>query len=135
MIAVCPMCWRTVAADARVCGACGADLDVLDERTYHEKLVGALAHPDRETVMRVAGVLAARRDRAAIPALAAALSRYHAEPHVVVAIVRALGRFDDPRARDAIAGALGHESFMVRSEAALALAGVPPSSPGGRAAD
>ncbi len=129
MIAVCPMCWRTVAADARVCAECGADLDALDQRTYHEKLVGALAHPDRETVMRVAGVLAARRDPSAIPALARALSRYDAEPHLVVALVHALARFDDPRARKAIEGALGHKSFMVRSEATLALARMPAPAP------
>lgn len=43
MIAVCPMCWRTVAADARVCGACGADLGALGHESFMVRSEATLA--------------------------------------------------------------------------------------------
>jgi HEAT repeat protein len=93
---------------------------MLDRRSYTQKLIGALDHPDRETVMRASKVLGDRGDREAAGALAAALRRYWREPYVAAAIVRALAHLDDDAARAAVREALGHESFIVRKEAAIA---------------
>ena len=121
MIAVCPACWQLVPPAAECCPASGAGFKTLREREYVEKLTGALGHPDRETVMRVAGILGARREERALPALIAALRRYWSEPYVAAAIVRALGRLPQTAARTAVREALGHESLIVCAKTALAL--------------
>jgi len=121
MIALCPSCWRVVPVAADRCPTCRADLRGLDEREYGQKLVGALDHPDRETVMRVAAILTARQDESASPSLIAALKRYWSEPYVAAAIVQALGQLPGSAARNAVQEALGHESVIVRAKAELAL--------------
>ena len=60
MTALYPACWCFVAADASRCPHCGADISLLHERDFREKLLGALSHPDRDTVIRAAVALAAR---------------------------------------------------------------------------
>jgi HEAT repeat protein len=121
MIVLCPSCWATVTVEAAHCAQCGEDLQVLDQRQYSEKLRGALDHPDRETVMRVAKVLGDRRERESAGALVTALRSHWQEPYVAAAIVSALGHLDAEQAGEAVHEALGHESFIVRKEAALAL--------------
>ncbi len=121
MIALCASCWRAVDPSASRCRHCGADLAALDRRSYTDKLIGALQHPDAETVMRVAKVLGDRGDPRAMDPLRSALRRYWHEPYLAAAIVRALGRFQHVQAREAIEDALGHDSFIVRKEAAIAL--------------
>lgn len=123
MISLCPSCWHAVEPSADCCQHCGADLATLDRRSYTQKLIAALQHPDAETVMRVAKVLGDRADAGARDALTSALRRYWHEPYVAAAIVRALGHIGDVQAREAVKEALGHESFIVRKEAAVALQG------------
>jgi len=125
MISLCPSCWHAVEPLASRCQHCDADLVTLDQRTYTEQLIAALQHPDAETVMRAANMLADRCDRGAVCALTAALRRHWHDPRLAAAIVRALARFDDVQAREAVEEALGHESFIVRKEAAVALQGGP----------
>jgi HEAT repeat protein len=125
MISVCPACWRTVGRDDPRCPSCGADLRTLDDRPFPQKLVAALDHPDRETVMRVAQILGDRQAPGSIPALGRALRRYWAEPYVAAAIVRALASFDVSEARELLLDALGHPSIIVRTAAALALQASP----------
>ena len=121
MIVLCPSCWATVTLRAPRCAQCGEDLEVLDQRHYAEKLQRALDHPDRETVMRVANVLADRSEPESAGALVRALRSHWQEPYVAAAIVSALGHLDANSAWDAVHEALGHESFIVRKAAALAL--------------
>jgi HEAT repeat protein len=103
------------------CPRCGADFRALHERDCTEKLIGALNHPDRETVMGVAGILGARDDERATPALVDALRRLWRDPYVAAAIVEALGHLSAPTARQAVHDALDHESVIVRAKAALVL--------------
>jgi HEAT repeat protein len=125
MMWVCPVCWQIFSSDQAHCPACGADLTALDQRSYTEKLIRALEHPDPETAMRAADVLA-RRGNAddTIPILTRALRRRWHEPYVAAAIVRALGRFPFA-SHDALIEALGHESVIVRAAAAEYLQGDP----------
>ncbi|HVC19231.1 MAG TPA: HEAT repeat domain-containing protein [Vicinamibacterales bacterium] len=120
MIALCPACWREVPPHVTSCPHCGADLSSLDARDYTAKLINALSHPDDETVIRAAGILGTRDEPGAVQALLAALDRRWPSPYVAAALVRALGERDGPEAAAAIERALGHESFIVRAEAARA---------------
>jgi HEAT repeat protein len=118
MTALCPACWRVVPSDATRCPHCGADIERLHRREFREKLLGALSHPDRDTVIRAALTLAARHDPAASDAIEAAIRRFAREPHVVAGLLDALTHIADDEARRIAVEALGHPSFMVRRAAA-----------------
>jgi predicted amidophosphoribosyltransferase len=81
MTTLCPACWHVVPHDARHCSHCGADISQLHQRDFREKLLGALSHPDRDTVIRAAVALAARHDPIASHAIETAMSRFPNEPH------------------------------------------------------
>jgi hypothetical protein len=121
MITLCPSCWRTIDLDPRTCPHCGANISALDNRTYTEKLIAALQHPDAQTVARVAAILAKTAPESAVAPLVAALRRYWYEPYLAAAIVDALGVLDSADAHALVTEALGHESLIVRAAAAKAL--------------
>ncbi len=64
MIAYCTHCWREVNSEAEVCPDCEADL-TLDQRTYEQKLIGALAHPLPEARVRICWLIGENRIRQA----------------------------------------------------------------------
>jgi hypothetical protein len=121
MTTLCPGCWRVVPNDARMCSHCGADISQLHERDFRDKLLGALSHPDRDTVVRAAVALAARHDPAASEAIEAAMLRFPTEPHVLAGLLNALMFVGDDEARRIALEALGHRSFIVRRAAAQVL--------------
>lgn len=120
-MALCPACWRGVAPDATRCPHCGADIEQLQRREFREKLLGALSHPDRDTVVRAAATLAVRHDPGVAHAIEAAVRRFANEPHVVAGLLEALTPIADDNARRIALDALGHPSFIVRSAAAQVL--------------
>ena len=121
MTSLCPACWRVVPNDAQRCSHCGADISRLDQREFRDKLLGALSHPDRDTVIRAAIALAARHDPIASRAIETAMARFPHEPHVLAGLLDALMFVADDDARRVAQGALGHRSFIVRRAAAQAL--------------
>lgn len=118
MMALCPSCWRDVSPDAARCPHCGADIEQLHERAFREKLLGALSHPDRDTVVRSILILAARRDPETAGALERTIRRFANEPHVVAGLLDALNVVPAAEARRIALEALGHPSFIVRRAAA-----------------
>jgi hypothetical protein len=66
----CPACYAMNSWSATLCETCGASLAVDDARPFNAWLVWALRHPDTETAMRAAAILATRHAREAIEALA-----------------------------------------------------------------
>jgi HEAT repeat protein len=107
--------------DVDTCPRCGARVKDLDMRTYTEKLIAALQHPEAETVARVAAILAKTAPDAAVLPLTAALRRYWHEPYLAAAMVDALAGLDSADAHAQVTDALGHESLIVRAAAAKAL--------------
>jgi hypothetical protein len=114
MTTLCPACWRVVPNDACLCSHCGADIAQLHERDFRDKLLGALSHPDRDTVIRAAVALAARHDPAASHAIEAAMRRFPNEPHVLAGLLNALIFVADDDARRIGLEAVGHRSIIVR---------------------
>jgi len=121
MTSLCPACWRVVSRETTTCPHCGADIERCHRRPFREKLLGALTHPDRDTVVRAVATLAARHDPDARLALETAIHRFAAEPHVVAALLQALAFFDQADAERIAREALGHPSFIVRRAAAQVL--------------
>jgi hypothetical protein len=114
MTTLCPACWRVVPNDARVCSHCGADISQLHERDFRDKLLGALSHPDRDTVIRAAVALAARHDPVAAGAIETAIRRFPNEPHVIAGLLNALIFVADDDARRIGRDGLEHRSVIVR---------------------
>jgi HEAT repeat protein len=104
-----------------VCSHCGADICQLHERDFRDKLLGALSHTDRDTVIRAAVALAARHDAAASQAIETVMRRFPNEPHVLAGLLNALMFVADDEARRIALEALGHRSFIVRRAAAQVL--------------
>lgn len=129
MMALCPSCWRSVRPDATRCPHCGADIEQLHERAFREKLLGALSHPDRDTVVRSVLILAARRDPETCAALERTIRRFASEPHVVAGLLDALNVLPAADARRIALEALGHPSFIVRRAAARILAQIEEERP------
>lgn len=109
---VCPACYAFNQWSADRCEACGSGLasdDSLDER-----LIWALRHPDTETAIRAAGVLAARGTESAIEPLAEAAGSN--DPYRAAAAAEALAAFpDSARAQAALDLAAHHPSVVVRA--------------------
>ena len=72
----CPGCWKIIPADVKTCPFCGCDLAAAAARSYPEKLIGALHHPEPETRLRAAEIL---RDQGYCPAIGPLLARAREE--------------------------------------------------------
>jgi len=66
----CPSCWQTLEEDQDPCPHCGCKVsEYLQAKSYTQRLIEALNHPEPETPVRAAYILGAKRDREAVPFL------------------------------------------------------------------
>jgi len=111
---VCPACYAFNPWSATSCESCGAPLAVEDARAFNGWLIWALHHPDTETAMRAADILAARHAVEAIDALSLLVDEAD-DPYRSAAAAAALTAFaGDPAADAAIQRAAAHPSVIVR---------------------
>jgi HEAT repeat protein len=118
----CPECWCDFPADHAACPRCGADIRAWNMKGYLDKLIGALAHPDSETVMRAAWVMGERREGGAVQHLADQVRRT-TNVYVARAAVRAIGAIGSDEALTALASFTNHPAEMVRAEVRRVVAG------------
>lgn len=60
----CPVCWEELAEDLPQCPRCGAAIhDTWNSKSYLEKLILALNHPEPSTVLRAVWLLGQLGDR------------------------------------------------------------------------
>jgi len=66
----CPACWKELADDLPQCPDCGAEIhNIWRSKSYLEKLLLALNHPEPSTVMRAVWLLGQLGDRRAVEPL------------------------------------------------------------------
>jgi len=66
----CPVCWKELADDLPQCPHCSAEIhEIWRSKSYLEKLILALNHPEPSTVMRAVWLLGQLKDRRAIEPL------------------------------------------------------------------
>jgi HEAT repeat protein len=66
----CPVCWKDSAEDLPQCPHCGAEIhDIWGSKSFLEKLLLALNHPEPSTVMRAVWLLGQLGDRRAVEPL------------------------------------------------------------------
>jgi len=117
----CVECWREMPPEATTCPACGADAERLSsERSYVQKLIAALKHPEPETPVRAAWLLGQLRATEAVPVLTRVVQE-SPDPYLVEAAVEALGQIGDPTCRATLAWAACEGAVRVRRAAAEAL--------------
>jgi predicted amidophosphoribosyltransferase len=119
----CPRCWRDFAKDLPRCPYCGLDIqEFWNSKDFVEKLILALQHPEPETPIRAACLLAQIKDPRAVPQLIA-LVKQTKDVYIARAAVRALGEIDTPEAYEFLGTLLHHHAKMVRDEVQQILSG------------
>jgi HEAT repeat protein len=119
LIFYCQKCWSRVKEDERTGLKCHADIEPLDHRSYFEKLVNALNHPERTTRIRAAYILGELKDKRAVKPLAKAISRTRGIRDIFFeeAVVVALGKINGEEALPILIDLLDHPSFLIRADA------------------
>lgn len=92
----CPSCWGEVGA-VTICPNCGADVREFSGKSYEEKLILALHHPEPTVPIRAATILGELHSHAAVDSLLR-LAAASPDPYIQEAAVEALGRIGDSRA-------------------------------------
>ncbi len=121
VIFYCPNCWREITQEQRVCVHCGQQISLWDEKTFTEKLISALSHPEPTTQDRAIYLLGERKATEAVSALTA-LYRRSGSPFLQAEIIEAIGKIGGESGYALLTEALRHPSFIVRVEAVKALA-------------
>lgn len=109
----CRNCWTRVKEDEKVCHQCEANIETLDYRSYFEKLVSALHHPERTTRIRAAYNLGELRDRRAIKPFAEVISKA-SDVFFLEMVAVALGKVGGAEALAILIRLMDHPSFLVR---------------------
>lgn len=114
----CPQCWQDFPEDVRVCPRCGTEiLAFWRGKTYAQRLIAALRHPEPETAERAAWILGELREETAVESLMALVEEGR-DVYIARAAVEALGKIGTPRAGDfLITTAKTHPVAMVRDAA------------------
>lgn len=115
----CPSCFQKIRRDDKVCSNCQVDIaGWLNVRSYEERLIHALKHPNSEA--RMGSIIALgnlRVTRAALPLAACALA-FPADDVQNLEILRALAKMPTGREKEAALSALSsHPSRIIRQEA------------------
>ncbi len=115
----CPNCWTHVKEDEKVCHECKIDIEPLDHRSYFQKLVNALNHPERTTRIRAAYILGTLGDRRAIKPLTKVLDKSSGTEDVffIETVAISLGKVDGEEIVPVLIRLMDHPSFLVRRAA------------------
>ena len=117
----CPFCWRETSAHDEACPHCGKDIATgCEARSYSEKLLAALRHPEPQTVRRVVWILGEQQIGEAVAPLLDLL-RSAPDIYLAAAICEALGRIGGSGALPDLQFRAGHGSVIVRRAARRAL--------------
>jgi len=116
----CPNCWHEVEEAGSVCPACGASPQTLDSRSFAEKLVAALRHPEPAAAVRAAQILGTLKPTDAAPALMNVLEESH-DPYLLEAAAWALGEIGNAHAVPLLRSLFRSSYLVARIAAAEAL--------------
>ena len=113
----CPQCWADFPEDVARCPRCELDIQgFMDEKSFREKLLIALNHPEQTARLRAVTLLGRLREERAVEPLISLLRRTR-DVYMAVAVVQALRKFDRPDVRAVLRSMTAHPARMVREEA------------------
>jgi len=110
----CPGCWSDFTVDLKICPVCGARIeDINAGRSLTDKLLNALGHPDRATVMRAIWILGQRCEEEAVGPLIE-LAQESDDVYMLEAIVISLGLIGNSQAIEFLKKMKDHPAKIVR---------------------
>lgn len=112
----CQHCYALNHFDATRCEKCAAPLHGDGGESYLDKLIWALQHPERETVLRAITVLSMLGPgaRVAASSLKAVFENETQDPYVRAAAVSALAKIMPDHAREFLLPHLEHPNIIIR---------------------
>ena len=117
---LCPNCWSEVKEGEKICPKCHSEIEALGQRSYIDKLVGALHHPWASNRMWSVYILGEIGDKQAIKPLVDILDQVWDTQEFLFLkeIAIALGKIDGDEMVPALVHLMDHRVFLIR-EAAL----------------
>ena len=116
MVFFCPMCWKEIRGDDKRCPYCGSDITEHHKKSFEEKLINALRHPERETVQRAVWILGKLKSVKAVDSLKN-LFEQTGNPFLKIEILNAFGEIATQDALDLIVNTLDSDISIVRRKA------------------
>ena len=116
MIFFCPTCWKEIKGDDERCPYCGSDITEHEKKSFEDKLINALRHPERETVQRAVWILGALKSIKAVKPLSI-LFKETDNPFLKIEILNSLSEIGTPDAIDLIVSVLDSEESILRKKA------------------
>jgi HEAT repeat protein len=112
----CPICWKEIKYDDKRCPMCAADITEYEKKSFEEKLINALKHPERETVQRAVWILGRLKSIKAVKPLIILFEQTD-NPYLKVEILDSMNILKTPDAIDVIVKALDSVEGIVRRKA------------------
>ena len=112
----CPICWKEIKGDVRRCPYCGSDITEHEKKSFEEKLINALRHPERETVQRAVWILGKLKSVKAVDSLKN-LFEQTGNPFLKIEILNAFGEIAMQDTIDLIVYAVDSDISIVRRKA------------------
>lgn len=116
MIFFCPTCWKEIKGDDKRCPYCASDITEHEKKSFEDKLINALRHPERETVQRAVWILGALKSIKAVKPLSI-LFKETDNPFLKIEILNSLSEIGTPDAIDLIVSVLDSEESILRKKA------------------
>jgi len=116
MIFFCPICWEEVNVKDIRCPHCGTDITEHERKSFEDKLINALRHPEPETVQRAVWILGKLKSFKALESLKALFEKTD-NPFLKIEILNALSEILTEDAFDLIVTALDSDESIVRRKA------------------
>jgi len=120
MIFYCPHCWKELSDGQASCPFCHESISSWDEKTFTDKLVHALFHPEPVTQTRAVYLLGERKSKESLRPLTR-LFQQSKNVFLQSEIIAAAGKIGGDDAFVLVLQALRHRSFIVIGEAAKTL--------------
>jgi len=98
------------------CPYCGADITEQEKKSFEDKLINALRHPERETVQRAVWILGELKSIKAVGPLKMLFEQTD-NPFLKIEILNALAKIANQDAFDFIMAALDSEEIIVKRKA------------------
>lgn len=113
MVFFCPVCWKEIRGDDERCPLCGSDITEHEKKSFKDKVINALRHPERQTVQRAVWILGKLKSIKAVDPLKILFEQTD-NPFLKIEILIALGEIGTQDALDLIVNALDSEISIVR---------------------
>lgn len=112
----CPICWKEIREDDERCPYCGSDITEHERKSFEDKLINALRHPERETVQRAVWILGKLKSIKAVGPLKMLFEQTD-NPFLKIEILNAFGEIATQDTIDLIVNALDSDISIVRRKA------------------